>query len=102
LTPSVLVIVGEGNLLAPVAAMTIGNTDDPHAGALVAAIAKRDAGAYGGEVVRLPTHRQLKPVGAVFQSRSTRAAGHYFPCPGDCPVRGSRTAWSFLEEYEVF
>ena len=54
-------------------AVAVGDFDDPPARARAAAIAERDPGAYGGEVVGLAAHRQLEAGGAGFEAGSTRA-----------------------------
>src|SRR6516162_3313849 len=65
-------------------AVAVGDFDDPLARARAAAIAERDPGAYGDEVVGLAAHRQLEAGGAGFEAGSTRAAGH----DGSSPVGG--------------
>ena len=76
LAVGVLEVVGERDGLGPHAAATVGDADNPAAGALAAAIAERDAGADGGEVLRFLLHRQLQAGGAVFQGSIAGAAGH--------------------------
>src|SRR5262249_31900832 len=72
----VLVVVGDGPDLGPVAAVAIGGFDDPAAGADAPAIAEGDAGAYAGEVVGLLARLELEAGGAGLEAGGARAAGH--------------------------
>src|SRR5262245_2271295 len=54
-----LVVIRDGECLLPIAAVAISDTHDPAASADAAAITERNARRDGGEVMRLPAHRQL-------------------------------------------
>src|SRR5215831_6181423 len=86
-----LVVVADGKCLLPAAAVAIGDAHDPSTSADAAAIAERNSRRDGGEVMRLPAHRQLEPVGAVFEMRGARAAGHWRSVLSVC-VHGSAPA----------
>src|SRR5262249_62317356 len=93
LAVGILVVAGDGDPLGPVTAVAVGDLDDPTASADAPAIAERDAGRDGGEVVGFLAHLELEAGGAGFEAGSARAAGHGFSCArgsGECLGGGDR------------
>jgi hypothetical protein len=69
------VVISQRNALGPVAAVAVRGAQHPHAGGLVAPVAERDAGRYGGEVIRLLPDFQLEPCRSGFEPRCAGGCG---------------------------
>src|SRR5262249_18047376 len=90
----ILMVIGDGESLRPIPAVTIGDAHHPRARALVAAIRERNARRDGGELVWFLAHRQCETGGAGFEFGGAGSACHVGLVSRKCPRHGNRGPWS--------